>query len=172
LRYISDLFRRVVDVWLKHKTPGFCYMMVAEQVASLYNIKFDKCDRPKIIMSVCHRIHAIINMRGSSLSLMTRKPSGSSPFRQAPTCRMQTSERENVGRRCLKTVTRYRQTSFRKTFKAPRNTCLIKKYVRTRLLFSPVFFAIPMFNSRKRVATCKLHCRPLMFGFPARRASK
>ena len=47
LRYISDLYHRVVDVWLKNKTPGFSNTMVAEQVASLYNIKFDKCDRPK-----------------------------------------------------------------------------------------------------------------------------
>jgi hypothetical protein len=38
--------------------------------------------------------------------------------------------------------------------------------------FSLVFFAIPMFHSGKRVAICELHCRPLMFGFPARRASE
>jgi hypothetical protein len=57
-------------------------------------------------------------------------------------------------------ATRYRRTSFRILFTALRTTCLINKSLRTVLLFSPVFFAIPMFHSRKRVATCKLHCRP------------
>jgi hypothetical protein len=33
-------------------------MMVVEQVASMYNIKFDKCDHQKIKMYVCNRIQA------------------------------------------------------------------------------------------------------------------
>ena len=65
LRFRSDLYHRAADVLLKNETPGFTYMMAAEQVAALYNIKFDKCDRQKIKMSVCNRIHARQQYKGA-----------------------------------------------------------------------------------------------------------
>ncbi len=39
-------------------------MMADEQVSSLYNAKFDKCDRHKIKVSICNRIQAINQYEG------------------------------------------------------------------------------------------------------------